>query len=396
MRLNRLQQILESSFPWDVLNRDLKLIYICNLVGSFGDGLYAYLLPYYITNSLNAGSVEVGILYAVMTLVAALTLLFAGTLADKYDRKKIMLAGWIAWLPAPIIFSFAKNWIEMLPGMLLWGIWLGGPTGTAYIVSAADEKRVTLTFAMISSSWSFGYIFSPAFGGYLAGTVGMRTVFYLASTFYAIATLILLFIKSQKAKGYNARSSEKGYSFFQLLKTRKLLKLSVFFASMMFIIMMFRPFVPKFLADVYGYGDFEIGILGSISFFGSAVLAIILGKIGDKWRKAYALAASLLLCSLSLALLLLFGNFEILTITFFITGGSYLTWSLLGAVVGPLAPESIRARWVSVPQTVTMFASFIAPYLGGVLYGISAYYPFIAAIIVALVLALVAFTMQDI
>ncbi|PMB75448.1 MAG: hypothetical protein C0193_00650, partial [Candidatus Bathyarchaeota archaeon] len=343
MRFNRLQQILESSFPWDVLNRDLKLIYICNLVGSFGDGLYAYLLPYYITNSLNAGSVEVGILYAVMTLVTALTLLFAGTLADKYDRKKIMLAGWIAWLPAPIIFSFAKNWIEMLPGMLLWGIWLGGPTGTAYIVSAAGEKRVTLTFAMISSSWSFGYIFSPAFGGYLAGTVGMQTVFYLASTFYAIATLILLFIKSQKAKGYVARSSEKGYFFFQLLKTRKLLKLSVFFASMMFIIMMFRPFVPKFLGDVYGYGDFEIGILGSISFFGSAVLAIILGKIGDKWRKAYALAASLLLCSLSLALLLLFGNFEILTITFFITGGSYLTWSLLGAVVGPLAPESIRA-----------------------------------------------------
>lgn len=396
MNFNRLQKIFRSTFPFYVLNKDLKLIYACNFVGSFGDGLYAYLLPYYITNSLNADSVEVGVLYAVMTLVAALTLLFAGTLADKYDRKKIMLAGWIAWLPAPIIFSFARNWLEMLPGMVLWGVWLGGPTGTAYIVSAADEKRVTLTFAMISSSWSLGYIFSPAFGGYLAGTVGMRSVFYLASTFYAIATLILLFIKSQKAKGYALLTSKKGYSFFRLLKTKKLLKLSVFFASMMFIIMMFRPFVPKFLADVYGYGDFEIGVLGSISFFGSAVLGILLGKIGDKWRKAYALAASLLLCSLSLMLLLLFGNFEVLAITFFLTGSSYLTWSLLGAVVGPLAPESIRARWVSVPQTVTMFASFVAPYLGGILYGISPFYPFMTTIIVTVVLALSTFAMQDI
>ncbi|MBS7649221.1 MFS transporter, partial [Candidatus Bathyarchaeota archaeon] len=137
------------------------------------------------------------------------------------------------------------------------------------------------------------------------------------------------------------------------------------------------------------------GVLGSVSFFGSAVLGILIGKIGDKWKKAYALAVSLLLCSLSLALLLLFGNFEILMVTFFLTGGSYLTWSLLGAVVGPLAPESIRARWVSVPQTVTMFASFIAPYIGGVLYGISAYYPFIAAIIVTLSLASLAFTMQE-
>ncbi|MGQ9507104.1 MAG: MFS transporter [Candidatus Bathycorpusculaceae bacterium] len=255
---------------------------------------------------------------------------------------------------------------------------------------------MTLTFAMISSSWSFGYIFSPAFGGYLAGTVGMQTVFYLASTFYAIATLILLFIKSQKAKGYDVRSSKEGASFFQLLKTRKLLKLSIFFASMMFIIMVFRPFVPKFLADAYGYGDFEIGVLGSVSFFGSAVLGILIGKVGDRWRKAYALAAALLLCSLSLALLLSFGNFETLMITFFITGGSYLTWSLMGAVVGPLAPESIRARWVSVPQTVTMFASFVAPYIGGILYDISLYYPFITAIIVTLLLAFSTFAIREI
>ncbi|MDI6805724.1 MAG: MFS transporter [Candidatus Bathyarchaeia archaeon] len=239
-------------------------------------------------------------------------------------------------------------------------------------------------------------MFSPAFGGYLAGTIGMRTVFYLASIFYAIATLILLFIKSQKAKGYAVRSSEESASFFQLLKTRKLLKLSVFFASMMFIIMMFSPFVPKFLADVYGYGDFEIGVLGSISFFGSAVLGIVLGKIGDRWRKTYALAVSLFLCSVSLVLLLLFGKFEILTITFFITGGSYLTWSLLGAVVGPLAPDSMRARWISVPQTVMMFVSFVAPYIGGVLYGVSDYLPFIVAIVATFVLAFVAFAMQDI
>jgi MFS family permease len=160
--------------------------------------------------------------------------------------------------------------------------------------------------------------------------------------------------------------------------------------------MMFRPFVPKFLADIYHYSDFDIGVLGSVSFLGSAVLGILLGKIGDKWKKAYALAASLILCSLSLLLLLLFGNFEILTVTFFITGGSYLTWSLLGAVVGPLAPESIRARWVSVPQTVTMFASFVAPYIGGVLYGISSYYPFMTAIIATLLLASLTFAMKDI
>ena len=386
------QKILSWSFPFEALNRDLKLIFASNLAGSFGDGLYAYILPNYMGETLKASPVEIGILYAVVSLVAALTLLIAGKFADRYDRKKIMILGWIAWLPAPLIFSFAQNWLQMLPGMILWGFWLGGPTGTAYIVTAADSSRLTLTFAAMSAAWSFGYIFSPAIGGFLAGIVGMQIVFYLAFIFYALAGFALVFIKSQRATRQTERSPEEGYSFFKLLRTEKLLRLSIFFASVMFFIMMFRPFVPKFLSDTYHFGDFEIGVLGSVSFFGSAVLGILLGRLGDMRKKSYALSASMAMCSLSLILLLLSGNIYALIITFFLIGGSYITWSLMSAIIGPLAPESMRARWVSVPQTVTMFSSFIAPYIGGILYGSSAYYPFIIAIIATAMLALLAFS----
>jgi MFS family permease len=301
-----------------------------------------------------------------------------------------MIAGWLAWLPVPLIFSVAGNWIQMLPGMVLWGVWLGGPTGTAYMVTSADKSRLTLTFAAISSSWSLGYIFSPAIGGYLSAAGGMRIVFYSAFIFYAMASLTLVFISSQRGQGFTQKTSEKQHSFFKLLKTGKLLRLSIFFASIMFFLMMFRPFIPKFLADIHHYGDLEIGVLGSISFFSSAVLGILLGRLGDRWKKTYALSISMALCSLSLVLLLFSGDFRILTITFFLIGGSYITWSLMGAIIGPLAPESIRARWISIPQAIAMFSSFVAPYAGGILYDLSAYYPFVIAIIITLVLALLA------
>jgi len=174
---------LGFGFLSDVLNRDLKLLFAVNSVGAFGDGLYAYLLPVYLTENLGASPEEVGILYAAMSLCAALTLLVAGILADKYDRKKIMIAGWLAWVPAPLIFSFARNWLDTLPGMMLWGVWLGGPTVTAYVVATADKNRLTLTFTTISAAWSLGYIFSPALGGYLGGIFGMQLVFLLASFF---------------------------------------------------------------------------------------------------------------------------------------------------------------------------------------------------------------------
>lgn len=391
MTTTNYRKILRSSFPFEVLNKDLRLIFTSNLLGSFGDGLYAFLLPVYLTESLGANDVEVGILYAIVTLVSALTLLVAGTLADKYDRKKIMIAGWIAWVPAPLVFSIANNWLQTLPGIILWGVWLGGPTNTAYIVTAADKTKLTLTFTLISSAWSLGYIFSPAIGGYLAGTVGMHLVFYLAFIFYALAGLVLAFINSQHATRLIQEPSEKNYSFFKLLKTKRLLKLSILFASLIFVTLMFRPFIPKFLADVYHYGKFEIGILGSVSFFSSAVLGIFLGKLGDRWRKSFALAIAMFLSGLSLILLLLFSQFYILIIAFFLIGGSYILWSLMSAIIGPLAPEHMRARWISIPQTVSIFTSFVAPYVGGVLYSFSQSYLFIIAVAATLFLSLLIF-----
>jgi MFS family permease len=375
----------------ELLDKDLRIIFFSNLVGSFGDGLYAYILPYYMKESLKASPVEIGTLYATANIFAALTLLTAGVLADRYDRKKILILGWVGWVPAPLIFAFARNWVQMLPGMALWGIWFGPPTSTAYIVTTVSKGKLTLTFTVISSAWSLGYIFSPALGGYLAGTTGMQLVFLLAFFFYALAGVLLFFIRSQVPAKNAQQTPEKSYSKFQLLKNRKLLTLSAFLGLTMFAILLFRPFIPTFLADVYGYKGFEMGVLGSFSFFGSAILGIALGRIGDKFKRSYALAAALVLVGSSLVLLLLFGDFRVMLVTQVLVGASYLAWPLMNAIIGPYAPESVRALWVAIPQTTSMFSSILAPYLGGILYEVSPYYPFIFGIAVTLFLALLVF-----
>lgn len=392
MSLERYRWLLRLRFPFGVLNRDLRLIFASNLAGSFGDGLYAYLLPYYMSKTLGTTPEEIGLLYAVVSLVAALTLLAGGMLADRYDRKKIMIIGWIAWSPAPIIFSFARNSLEMLPGMVLWGLWPGGATSTAYITRSADKKRLASTFTALSAAWSVGYIFSPALGGYLSGNWGMNVVFYSSSILYAFAAVILVLISSQHPEASREDQKGKSDSMFNLLKTRKILSVSIFFALIMFTLMLFRPFVPNFLGDMYGYGDLEIGILGSVSFFGSAVLGILLGRFGDRSRKTYAIATSMILCCSSLTLLIASGNFLLLLVAFFLAGGSYVMWSLMGAIVSPLAPERIKARWISIPQAVVMLASFISPYVGGLLYDVSPYYPMLVATAATPLLALLATT----
>ncbi|MFQ6086857.1 MAG: MFS transporter, partial [Candidatus Bathyarchaeia archaeon] len=76
----------------------------------------------------------------------------------------------------------------------------------------------------------------------------------------------------------------------------------------------------------------------------------------------------------------------------FTMGASYPLWSLMGAVVGSIAPGASRGRWMSVAQTVSLLAAFFAPYLGGLLYDSSPYNPFIVAIAIISILSVLALT----
>jgi len=381
------RNILHFEFLSGALNRDLKLLFVATFIGAFGDGLYFYILPLYI-RELGANPVEVGTFFSVMLLAAAFTPLLGGVLADKYNLKKAMIAGWLVWMPVPIIFSLAKNWVQLLPGAVLYGFWIGQPAFSAYIASSAEKEKMTLTFTILSSSWSLGYIFSPALGAHLSEAVGIQWVFYLTFILYGTCTSILFLISSQGVATQTSQLSSTATSFGR----KKLLVWSAFFAMIMFFVLLVRPLVPQILRDEFHLTDSLVGILGSITFLGSGVLGIYLGRIGDKWKKAGAISVCMILCSVSAIILVLFNNFFALSLASFLMGASYTILSLIGAVISPIAPEKSRARWISVPLSVGMFAAFLAPYLGGLLYDSSPYNPFLVFIVATALLSVLALT----
>ncbi|MCZ2855653.1 MAG: MFS transporter [Candidatus Bathyarchaeota archaeon] len=368
------------------LNKDLKLIFVSNFIGAFGDGLYAYIWPLYI-RELGADPSEVGVVFSVLFFVAALTPLPGGILADKYDRKKLMILGWLLWIPIPLVFSAAEHWTHMLPGAALYGIMLSGPATSAYIATVAHKKKMTQTFTLISAAWWLGYIFSPAIGGYLSSTVGMKWVFNLSFFFFVLATVLLLFISSQFTLS-DSRREASGIPN----RRRKILLWSAFFAAVFFVTILFRPYVPQFFQDVLFFDKFQIGILGSVTFLGSAILSVALGKLGDKWGKANAVFVSLILCFLALSFLVSLSNFFLLSFASFMIGASYPLWSLMGAVISSIAPSPSRGRWISVAQTMSLLAAFFAPYLGGLLYDSSPDKPFLIAIVATSILSVLALT----
>lgn len=345
--------------------------------------------------SLQADYVQLGIVLSALYGVAALMPLPGGFLADRFDRKKLLILSWTPWAFAPLIYSFAGNWTQLIPGTICWGAsTLGLPVATAYVITAANDKR-KLTY-VLSIVWSFyylSYVFAPAVGGYLATVVGMRWVLRLAALFAAVSTCVFFLLHEQHPRKNEVGRDEQPVSSIKAKRLwRKLLLWAGFLTAVTLFMSIGRSYVPTFLAEQIKLSEFYVGLFGSVNFAGMTFIGIAIGHLGDKWRKSGAISLCLLLYAVSLVpLLLVRETFSLLSIAF-VLGGSAVSGSLVSSFVGTIAPQAKQGLWVSIPQTFSLVASFIAPFVGGYLYSLSPYYAFVVSVSGIPFLALFALT----
>jgi MFS family permease len=332
---------------------------------------------------LHADYLQVGIVFSVLYGASALSPFVGGILADRFDRKKISIIAWTPWVFAPLIYSFAENWLQLIPGAICWGIsMIGLPAINAYIItSTTDKQKLASVFSFVWSTYSFSYVFAPAAGSSLATIVEMRWVLRLSTLLSALATMVFFFLHSQYppknvTEGHIQTASpvEEQRLFHRILVWSTFLMIITFFMSIT------RPYVPTFLAEEVGFDEVHVGLFGSAYFAGTTFIGIAIGRLGDKWRESGALSVCLLLYTWSIVSLLLLREPFFLMLVAFLFGGSAAVPALINSIVGKVAPENKLGMWISIPQTLSWLASFAAPYLGGYLYTQSFYYAFIASV----------------
>jgi MFS family permease len=364
------------------------------MIGAFGEGLYFWVFPLYV-RSLQANYVQLGLVLSALIGFAAIVPLPGGLLADRFDRKKIMILSWTPWVFAPLIYSFAENWTQLIPGTLCWGIsMIGTPAFTAYVITSVSDKRILASVVtLVFSSYSFSYVFAPATGGYLATVMGMRWVLRLSTLLSAVATCIFFFIHSQHPRREEAETRDKPLPAPEEKRLlRKIIVWSAFLTVTSFFMSIGRPYVQTFLSESVKMNEFQVGLFGSINYAGITFIGIAMGRIGDRWKKSGAIGVCLLFYVASIVPLLLIKETTALMFVAFILGGSAVSGVLVSSFVGTIAPRAKRGLWVSIPQTFSLVASFAAPYLGGFLYTVSPNYAFTISMSAAPFLAIYAIT----
>jgi MFS family permease len=131
------------------------------------------LLTLLATQVFGLAAVSAALTYIVaFGLSKAATNLLAGTLADRYGRKPVLVAGWLVGLPVPLLIIWAPSWAWIVAANVLLGLNQGLCWSTTVImkIDLAGPRRRGLAMGLNEAA---GYL-AVALTAYLTGLVAAR------------------------------------------------------------------------------------------------------------------------------------------------------------------------------------------------------------------------------
>ena len=267
--------------------RNILILSIVFLVSSFALNLISPILPIYIKGSLGASMTELGFVFSMSNAVAAAILILSGFLSDKYGRKRLHALGTLLAAFPPLMYALAKNWMDLVPWVMLSGFATGLYIPIRWAIIADDSSTETMAsaYSWTNISWSIGSTIAPFVGGVAADFFGIRFPFFACfALIFSVFPLTLLMQETRrkpKAKATDQKDGEvnliNGYLFvvslFSLINIIQGIGIGVT-----------SPVIPVFAQWKFSVDYTFIGILYAIGF---GVASIIVQIPGSKFSDLF-------------------------------------------------------------------------------------------------------------
>ncbi|MBO4426734.1 MAG: MFS transporter [Clostridiales bacterium] len=286
------------------------LLWAGEFISCIGGGLTSFGLGLYIFQKTGSAA-DMALLTLLGFLPGLLLKVPAGVLADRYDRRLLMMLGdGLSGLGVLFIL------ICMLNGeTALWQIYVGTtissvfsallePAFTATITDLLTKEQYSKANGLISMAGSSRYLFSPVIAGFLLAVSDIKLILIID-----IATFFLTVVAAAVVRrGLKTKKAETKEPFFASMKTgwqavsgNKGLLILVIVTSLICLFMgvfqvLAEPFVLSF-AD-----SSTLGIVETVAASGMLVTSIILGIKGIKKNFVRALWMGLAVSGVCMAL----------------------------------------------------------------------------------------------
>jgi MFS family permease len=320
---------------------------------------------------------------------------FAGNLSDRFGRKSVLVAGWLAALPVPFMIIFAPSWGWVVAANALLGINQGLAWSTTIImkIDLVGPRRRGLAMGLNETAGYAGVSLVSLSTGYLAAAYGARPAPFLLGIGFAVAGLLLtlFFVRdtSRYAELEAAQNSDSGQDEEGMPNAREVFVRTSFTDRNLSSVS--QAGLANNLNDGMAWGLFPlyfaasglsislIGILTAVYPAVWAVGQIATGWASDRLGRKWLIVLGMWIQASGILLTAATGSFGAWIFGAVLMGlGTALVYPTLLAAIGDVAHPSWRASSVGVYRLWRDSSYAISAVLVGV---VADLYGFVAAIV---------------
>jgi MFS family permease len=292
----------------------------------------------------------------------AVTNFFAGTLADRYGRKPVLVAGWLIGLPVPLLLIWAPSWGWVVAANVLLGVNQGLTWSITVImkIDLAGPARRGLAMGLNEAAGYLAVAGTALATGALAAEYGLRPAPFLLGLAYAALGLGLSALFVRETRGHARHEAEStGGDQHASLSTRQVAALvsyrepALSSASQAGLVNNLNDglawgLFPLLFATA-GLSLTQIGALAALypAVWGIGQLAT--GQLSDRYGRKPLIVAGMLAQAAALAWIAAADTFTAWGAAAILLGaGTAMVYPALLAAVGDVAHPAWRARAVGV------------------------------------------------
>jgi MFS family permease len=344
------------------------------MLDAFDVMLFSLLLASIMTD-LNLTKEQGGALGSITLVAAAAGGLIFGVFADRYGRKRALMASVLLYSIFTALCGLSQNLWQLAVFRVCLGFGMGGEwaSGAALVSESWPASTRGRAFAFMQSSWAIGFALAAIVTGVLLPLWGWRAVFFIG-VLPAFFTLWIRRNVEEPEVWRRARLPARRAAVQDLFRgglARASVALTLMNACTLFGWWGLNTWVPAYLVLPAAQGGAGLSILGSSTvvfitqvgmWFGYVTFGFVADAIGRKRAYTiYIVAASLLLPLYGYMRnpLVLLGLGPL--VAFFGTGH----YSGFGPMTAEIYPTAIRATAQGFTYNAGRLASAAAPYVIG-------------------------------
>jgi SHS family lactate transporter-like MFS transporter len=286
----------------------------------------------------------------ILTITATLAMrplgaLLFGVLADRYGRRRPMMANVVFFSLCALLCGFAPNYTVFLTLRSIYGIGLGGEwgVGASLAMESTPKRWRGMLSGVIQCGYPVGYLLAAVAARFVLPLWGWRAMFWIGGIPALLAFYIRFHVKESEAwKQHRAptvgailRTASGHWKIFSYL--------ALLMTLMMFLSHGTQDLYPHFLRETRRFPAATISYIAILYNLAAVVGSLSFGYLSEMFGRRRAMVLALTLAMLAIPAWAFGGSLGTLVAgACLMQMGVQGTWGIIPAHLNELSPDTVR------------------------------------------------------